>query len=128
MTGVQTCALPIWGREVVRLRDRTYPLIYASQLLDEPRIQSADQRVLVIELTGHSLALVVDQVIGQEEVVIKPLGSLLRGMPGYSGATITGDGSVAMILDIAGMISKKMGNEFLAYGDLGEAKGEGMAA
>ncbi|HIJ35510.1 MAG TPA: chemotaxis protein CheA, partial [Gammaproteobacteria bacterium] len=118
----------VGGREVVRLRDRTYPLIYASQLLDEPRIQSADQRVLVIELTGHSLALVVDQVIGQEEVVIKPLGSLLRGMPGYSGATITGDGSVAMILDIAGMISKKMGNEFLAYGDLGEAKGEGMAA
>ncbi len=112
----------VGGREVVRLRDKTYPLIYASELLGGGRTQSLDQRVLVIELAGHALALVVDQVIGQEEVVIKPLGTLLRGMPGYSGATITGDGRVAMILDIAGMVSKNIGTDYTAFIE------EGLAA
>ena len=112
----------VGGREVVRLRDRTYPLIYASELLGGERTQSIDQRVLVIELAGHSLALVVDQVIGQEEVVIKPLGALLRGMPGYSGATITGDGRVAMILDVASMLEKQIGIDYNALNE------EGMAA
>lgn len=112
----------IGGREVVRLRERTYPLLYASELLGGERTQSLEQRVLVIELAGHSLALVVDQVIGQEEVVIKPLGTLLRGMPGYSGATITGDGRVAMILDVASMLEKQIGIDYNALGE------EGMAA
>ncbi len=112
----------IGGREVVRLRERTYPLIYASELLGGDRTQSLEQRVLVIELAGHSLALVVDQVIGQEEVVIKPLGTLLRGMPGYSGATITGDGRVAMILDVASMLEKQIGIDYTALSE------EGMAA
>jgi two-component system chemotaxis sensor kinase CheA len=112
----------IGGREVVRLRDRTYPLIYASELLGGERTQSTDQRVLVIELAGHSLALVVDQVIGQEEVVIKPLGTLLRGMPGYSGATITGDGRVAMILDVSSMLDKQIGIDYVAIAE------EGLAA
>ncbi len=112
----------VGGREVVRLRDRTYPLIYASELLGGGRTKSLDQRVLVIELAGHALALVVDQVIGQEEVVIKPLGTLLRGMPGYSGATITGDGRVAMILDVAGMVSKNIGMDYTAFIE------EGLAA
>jgi two-component system chemotaxis sensor kinase CheA len=76
----------------------------------------------VIELAGHSLALVVDQVIGQEEVVIKPLGTLLRGMPGYSGATITGDGRVAMILDVSSMLDKQIGIDYVAIAE------EGLAA
>ncbi|MBT7308203.1 MAG: chemotaxis protein CheA [Gammaproteobacteria bacterium] len=118
----------VGGREVVRLRDRTYPLIHASELLEEPQTHSAEQRVLIIELAGHALALVVDQVIGQEEVVIKPLGTLLRGMPGYSGATITGDGGVAMILDIASMVSKRAGGDFLAFSEFSGLNGEEIAA
>lgn len=112
----------VGGREVVRLRERTYPLIFASELLGGERFESNEQRVLVIELAGHSLALVVDQVVGQEEVVIKPLGALLRGMPGYSGATITGDGGVAMILDVASMLDKQLGIDYNAIIE------EGMAA
>ncbi len=111
----------VGGREVVRLRDRTYSLVYASELLGGGRIRSSEQRVLVIELAGHSLALVVDQVIGQEEVVIKPLGTLLRGMPGYSGATITGDGRVAMILDVASMLEKQVGFDYSMLNEEGKA-------
>jgi two-component system chemotaxis sensor kinase CheA len=43
---------------------------------------------------------VVSQVLGQEEVVIKPLGAMLHGLPGFAGATITGDGRIALILDM----------------------------
>ena len=45
-----------------------------------------------------------NQVIGQEEVVIKPLGKLLQGLPGLSGATITGDGNIALIIDVPGLL------------------------
>lgn len=111
----------VGGRETVRLRDRTYPLLYASEMLGKERVHSSDQRVLVIELAGYSLALVVDRVVGQEEVVIKPLGTLLRGMPGYSGATITGDGGVALILDVAGLVSKNIGIDYSAFSEDGLA-------
>ena len=111
----------IGGRETVRLRDRTYPLFYASEMLGKEKMHSSDQRVLVVELAGHSMALVVDRVVGQEEVVIKPLGTLLRGMPGYSGATITGDGGVALILDVAGLISKNIGIDYSVFSEDGLA-------
>ena len=57
----------------------------------------------------------VDELVGQEEVVIKPLDSLLRHTPGMSGATITSDGGIALILDIQGLIrayARKGGNRF----------------
>ena len=111
----------VGGRETVRLRDRTYPLLYASEMLGKGRMHSTDQRVLVVELAGYSMALVVDRVVGQEEVVIKPLGTLLRGMPGYSGATITGDGGVALILDVAGLVSKSIGMDYSAFSEDGLA-------
>ncbi len=52
---------------------------------------------------------VVDDLIGQEEVVIKPLGTMLHGTPGLAGATITGDGRIALILDIPGLLSHYTG-------------------
>jgi len=54
---------------------------------------------------GHdSVGFVVDHVIGKEEVVIKPLDKLLQGLPGMAGSTITGDGNIAIILDIPGLL------------------------
>lgn len=111
----------VGGHEVARLRGRTYPLVHASEMLGGERHSSPEQRVLVVELGGHALALVVEQVVGQEEVVIKPLGTLLQGMPGYSGATITGDGRVALILDIAGLVSRVTGIDYNAYAEDGVA-------
>ena len=52
------------------------------------------------------LDAVVDQLVGQEEVVIKPLGKMLQGTPGMSGATITGDGRIALILDVPSMLKR----------------------
>ena len=53
-----------------------------------------------------SVGLVVDDLIGQEEVVIKPLGAMLQGLKGMAGATITGDGKIALIVDVPSLMRK----------------------
>ena len=63
-----------------------------------------DEITSVANIGNRSFGLVVDQVVGQEEVVIKPLGAMLQGLPGLSGATITGDGNIALILDVPGLL------------------------
>jgi two-component system chemotaxis sensor kinase CheA len=60
-------------------------------------------RVVVVALGETRLGLVVDQLLGQEETVIKPLNAYLRSVPGLAGATIGGDGKVRLILDPAGV-------------------------
>jgi len=59
-----------------------------------------------VNVGGVQVGLVVDHLIGQEEVVIKPLGSMLQGLDGMAGATITGDGNIALILDVPGLLRK----------------------
>ena len=65
---------------------------------------SAFSQVIMAQVGNRSYGFVVDAVIGQEEVVIKPLGAMLQGLPGLSGATITGDGNIALILDIPSLL------------------------
>mgnify|MGYP000188455488 CR=1 FL=1 len=60
--------------------------------------------VVVVSIGAQRVGFVVDQLIGQEEVVIKPLGALLHGMKGLAGATITGNGRISLILDIPGLM------------------------
>lgn len=62
--------------------------------------------MVVVTVGNTQVGLVVDHLIGQEEVVIKPLGALLQGLDGMAGATITGDGNIALILDIPGLMRK----------------------
>ena len=62
--------------------------------------------MVVVHVGGIQVGLVVDHLIGQEEVVIKPLGALLQGLDGMAGATITGDGKIALILDVPGLLKK----------------------
>jgi two-component system chemotaxis sensor kinase CheA len=62
--------------------------------------------IVVIKIGPSRIACVVDHLIAQEEVVIKPLGALLHGLPGLAGATITGDGRIAIILDMPSLISR----------------------
>ena len=60
--------------------------------------------VVVVQFGSDKLGFVTDDVLGQEEVVIKPLGALLRGVRGFAGATITGDGKIALIIDVNGLL------------------------
>jgi len=59
--------------------------------------------IVVLQAEGHRFGLVVDEVHDTEEIVVKPVGALLKGIPAFAGATILGDGSVALILDVAGL-------------------------
>jgi len=61
---------------------------------------------VVVNAGGKQIGFVVDQLIGQEEVVIKPLGAKLQGLAGLAGATITGDGQIALILDVPGLMNR----------------------
>ena len=65
-----------------------------------------DPQVIMVQAANTQVGLVVDQVIGQEEVVIKPLGALLHGLPGMAGSTITGDGNIAIILDVQSLLQE----------------------
>ena len=59
---------------------------------------------MIVTIGSRRVGFVVDRLVGQEEVVIKPLGNMLRGTPGVAGATITGDGGIALILDLPGLL------------------------
>jgi two-component system chemotaxis sensor kinase CheA len=95
------------GQLVVLVRDKAMPLFYLQHWLarDQPlRPIPQNGHVVVAHIGNQRVGLVVDQLIGQEEAVIKPLGSRLQGTPGLAGATITGDGRIALILDLPTLI------------------------
>lgn len=96
------------GRMMVRLRARSIPLYFMREWLSpSTHGDELDHCKVVIVNVGMSvIGLIVDHVRGQEEVVIKPLGAKLQGAKGYAGATITGDGRIALILDLPGMMSR----------------------
>jgi two-component system chemotaxis sensor kinase CheA len=96
------------GREVMVIRGKALPLFYLSRWLVRAHDSSpaASAHVVVVTVGTQRYGLLVDQLIGQEEVVIKPLGALLQGTRGLSGATITGDGRIALILDLPGLVMR----------------------
>lgn len=100
------------GAEVLRLRGNLIPLVRLRNILHLPtgeadgREERATDQVVVIESGATRFALAVDQVLDSEEIVVKPLGRHLNNLPLLAGATILGDGRVAMILDAAGVASQ----------------------
>ncbi|WP_261842399.1 chemotaxis protein CheA [Aliamphritea ceti] len=95
------------GQQAIVVRDRALPLFHLKRWLVDGHQgdQLPDQGHVVIANVGTvQVAFVVDQLVGQEEVVIKPLGSVLYGTPGLSGVTITGDGRIALIIDIPNLL------------------------
>ncbi len=93
--------------DMLQLRDRVLPVCWLQQAVGLPAKSRAEQRLLrvVVLAAGEKrVGLVVDQLVGQEETVIKPISSHLRHIQGLSGATISGDGEVRLILDPAGII------------------------
>ncbi|MBK1716721.1 chemotaxis protein CheA [Thiocystis violacea] len=97
-------------QEAIMVRSHALPLYYASRWLHPYRLvePKADTHVVVVNVAQRKIGLVVDGLVGQEEVVIKPLGKGLHGVPGLAGATITGDGGIALIIDIPVLV-KLMG-------------------
>ncbi len=119
------------GQEVIIVRDKAIPLFYLKRWLlkDAKKIKEAlpleedpiqleapaavmreehprEGHVVIVTIGSQRVGFVVDQLVGQEEVVIKPLGRMLQGTPGMAGATITGDGRIALILDVPSMLQK----------------------
>jgi len=96
------------GKEVVMNRGKAPPVFHLRKWLlngsAETEPNSDEPQVIMVQVANSQVGLVVDQVIGQEEVVIKPLGALLHGLPGMAGSTITGDGNIAIILDVQGLL------------------------
>lgn len=97
------------GQQVITVRDQALPLFHMKRWLvdGQDHADLPEQGHVVIVTVGTLRAgFVVDQLVGQEEVVIKPLGSILHGTPGLSGATITGDGRIALIIDIPNLLKQ----------------------
>lgn len=95
------------GQQVIIVRDKAMPLFHLKRWLmkgyeNDPLPENG--HVVITNVGTMQVAFVVDQLVGQEEVVIKPLGSVLHGTPGLSGATITGDGRIALIIDIPSLL------------------------
>jgi two-component system chemotaxis sensor kinase CheA len=99
------------GQEVIVIRDKAVPLYYLKKWLVRGGMvkqanDSEESHVVIVSVGNRRVGFVVDQLIGQEEVVIKPLGKMLQGTHGMAGATITGDGTIALILDVPGMLKR----------------------
>lgn len=89
------------AQEVINLRGMVIPLIRLDQVLDsEPREEPESLTVVIVQKGENSAGLVVDNLIGQQEIVIKSLGKYINNNKIISGATILGDGEVALILDV----------------------------
>lgn len=94
------------GQLTIIVRDKAIPLFFLQEWLIRGgrgnRTESG--HVVIVQVGQKQIGFVVDNLIGQEEVVIKPLDNLLHGTPGMAGATITSDGGIALILDIPGLL------------------------
>jgi two-component system, chemotaxis family, sensor kinase CheA len=94
---------------VYRLRGKLLPLVFLADELglrdSDPRSMAPDAvvNICVVQAKGRQYGLVVDDVIDTQEIVVKPISRILKQIPAYSGATILGDGSVALILDMVGL-------------------------
>ncbi|WP_262273895.1 chemotaxis protein CheA [Pseudomonas aeruginosa] len=96
------------GQEVVIVRDKALPLFYLKRWLvpSAAHEEQGEGHVVILSVGTQRIGFVVDQLVGQEEVVIKPLGKMLQGTPGMADATITGDGRIALILDVPSMLKR----------------------
>jgi two-component system, chemotaxis family, sensor kinase CheA len=104
------------GREVMTLRGTTLPVVHVDTLWDLTRSVPAPRRryVVVATLGARRLGLVVDQLLGQQDIIIKPLGKSLADVRGFAGATELGDQHVGLVVDAAAIIE-----EVLATSDVG---------
>ena len=102
-TDIQT----IQNKEVIVLRGEIIPIVRMEEALQVPHVKDSEELFVVVVHAGEAKAgIVVDNLIGQQEIVIKTLGNLFAGLKLFGGATVLGDGRVALILDVATMIQQ----------------------
>jgi two-component system chemotaxis sensor kinase CheA len=95
------------GQLTIVVRNKAIPLFYLEHWLvkgSSKKIRREQGHVVIVQIGTQQIGFVVDSLIGQEEVVIKPLDALLQGTPGMAGATITSDGGIALILDVPNLL------------------------
>jgi two-component system chemotaxis sensor kinase CheA len=99
----------IKGSPVMRWRNQVLPLLYLRQVFAHPGLaalaNNAKQAIMTVAWDKLRAGLVVDQLIGQQEIVVKSLSPLLGSVPGLSGCTILGDGRIALIVDVPSLIN-----------------------
>jgi two-component system chemotaxis sensor kinase CheA len=100
------------GQECITIREKAIPIFHLKRWLIPARSHQKpnEGHIVIVSVGTQRVGFVVDQLIGQEEVVIKPLGNMLQGTPGMAGATITGDGTIALILDVPSMLGRYAGH------------------
>jgi two-component system chemotaxis sensor kinase CheA len=91
------------GREVLVLRDDVLPLLHLRDVVRLPRRDGGGGQVVVLEVADRRAGMVVDELTGQQEIVIKPFDAVKDGLSVFSGATILGDGVPALILDVSSL-------------------------
>jgi len=96
----------IEGKNVLRLRDEVLSLVRLSDIFGVDKVYENNEHayVVVIGLAESKLGVIVDTLVGQEEIVIKSMGDYLKGIDGIAGATIRGDGRVTLIVDVAALM------------------------
>jgi two-component system, chemotaxis family, sensor kinase CheA len=134
------------GAPVYRLRDKLLPLVYLKRELrsetpeptdGSPKVESESVNIVVLRADDRAFGLIVDEINDTEEIVVKPLSKQLKNINTYAGATILGDGKVALILDVLGLAQranvlgdmrdrkaaeKKQGTQSIAVADTNQCK------
>lgn len=92
------------GKEVLVLRDDVLPLLRMRELMGLPPTEHKSQQVVVIEIGERRAGLIVDELVGQQEIVVKQFDGVRGGLALFSGATILGDGAPALIVDVSSLL------------------------
>lgn len=122
-------------QRIINLRGEIVPYIRLRELFASPGPAPGIEQVVVVDAQGSRFGLVVDCVVGEHQTVIKSLGRIYKDVPGISGATIKGDGSMALILDVPGLVQLAAGQPqggqagaSVAAGGAARARSAAMAA
>jgi two-component system chemotaxis sensor kinase CheA len=117
------------SRSVMRLRDEVLSLVHIGDIFEVERVfdNSEHAYVVVLGLAESKIGLIVDSLVGQEEIVIKSLGEYLKGIEGIAGATIRGDGGVTLIVDVAALMQMAKSVKSTVGQESSEAKSRGGA-
>ncbi|WP_252234655.1 chemotaxis protein CheA [Clostridium sp. ZS1] len=92
------------GREVIIYRENVIPLVRLNETLDIEAGETEKKFVIIVNVGDKTIGLLVDSLLGQQEIVIKPLGETLKSLDQYIGATILGNGLVTLILDVGALL------------------------
>lgn len=107
-------------RNFMNLRGEALPFIRLRELFEIPGSVPPRESIVVVQFAGQRAGIVVDQLMGEFQTVIKPLGAMFRHLRGIGGSTILGSGDVALILDVAALVQSVTQNELQQFSERGQ--------